>query len=160
MTSISEYNLVGSGVSDLFQGIGANYKAKGNRLEAENYREASKFADLEAKLQGATTDVETAQVKRQAYQGLGRTSADIAGAGFGTSGSAGDLLRSSAQQGALQAAMAHQTGQVAEIGFQEQSKSYANMADAADLAAQAQETSGIGSFITGGLKLAASVAML
>lgn len=157
--SQSQFNLAGGGISDIFQGIGASYKAKGNRIEAENYRQASQFADLEAKLQNATTTVETAQTRRQAYQGLGRTQADVAGAGFGEGGSAGDLLRSSAQQGALQAAVAQQTGQVAEIGFQEQAKSYENMASAADEAGKAQGIAGLASFAMGGLKLAGSLAL-
>ncbi len=158
--SINTYGLIGGGVSDIFQGIGGGYKARGNRYEAENYREASRFADLEAKIQHATTTVETSQVLRQVYQGLGRVEAGAAGAGFTSGGSAGDILRSSAQQGALQASMATQTGQVAEIGYEEQSKSYANMAKAADEAAKAQEFGSIGSFATGAVKIGAAVALL
>jgi hypothetical protein len=158
--SSSTFGLLGSAAGDIFAGFGADYKARGNELEAENYREASKFATFEAQIQESTTAIQTAQATRQAYQGIGKSEASVAGAGFGGGGSAGDILRSSAEQGALQAAVAHQTGQVAEIGFEEQAKSYANMAEAADLAAKAQRTSGLGSFVTGGLKLAGAALLL
>jgi hypothetical protein len=50
------------------------------------------------------------QAEREMYQSLGQTKADVAGAGFAESGSALDLLRQSASQGALQQAV-HKCGE-------------------------------------------------
>ncbi len=158
--SSSTFGLAGGAASDIFGAYGTGLKAKGNELEAENYREASKFATLEAQIQHSTTAVQESQAQRQAIQGIGMASASIAGAGFGSGGSAGDILRSSAQQGALHSAVVEQTGQVQEIGFEEQAKSYENMAKAADLAAQSQKAAGIGGYVMGGIKLAGAIAML
>lgn len=151
--SSTSFSLLGGAAADIFGGFADLDKSKGNEIEASNYRQASEFATYEAKVQNATTAVQEAQTQRQVYQGLGKVAASIGGSGFSDSGSGGDILRSSAQQGALQSAIAEQTGQVAEAGYKEQAKSYESMAEASDMAAHAQKMAAYGSFASGGLKL-------
>ena len=91
---------------------------------------------------------------------LGKTQAAEAGAGLAQSGSAVDLLRESAQEGATTKAAVGQQGLITEAGYQEQHDSYMNMAAAAQAAEQATELSGIGDLVGGGLKLAAAIAPL
>lgn len=88
---------------------------------------------------------------------MGQTTADVSGAGFGMSGSALDILRSGAQQGALTKQVLAQQGLISEAGYEEQQQSYLNMAQAADAAAQAAKEGGIGSLIGAGVKTMAAL---
>lgn len=91
---------------------------------------------------------------------LGKTTATQAGAGFAQSGSALDILRTSAQQGATTRAVIGQQGLITEAGYQEQSEAYQNMASAAGTAINAEKTSETGDLIGAGLKGAAALASL
>jgi hypothetical protein len=154
------FGTLGQGASDIFSGMAEGEKAQGARLEAQSYEAAAEFAGLEAQISKSTTSINTAQATRQGYQGIGRVQAGVAGAGFSGAGSGGDILRSSSQQAALQAGVASQTGQIATIGYQEQQKSYESMAQASEMAAKADETSSIGSYISGGVKIAGTIMMM
>ena len=154
LLSSSDFALAGGAASDIFSSFGSQFRAKGNKIEADSYRQASQFATLEAAVQHSTTGINEMQARRQAYQGLSASEASIAGAGFTEEGSAFDILRSSAQQGALDAAVAAQTGQIAELGYKEQATAYEGMAKASDLAAAAQKMAGKGSILSAGIKIA------
>jgi hypothetical protein len=75
---------------------------------------------------------------------LGQTRADVAGAGFAESGSALDILRESASQGALTKSVMATQGLITEAGYQEQADSYRTMATAAGIAADAENNAAKG----------------
>jgi hypothetical protein len=89
---------------------------------------------------------------------LGRTQAAVAGAGLAESGSALDILRESASEGATTKAVIGQQGLITEAGYQEQA--YTNMANAAGVAINADKLAATGSFIAGGINAIAAVATL
>ena len=89
--------------------------------------------------------------------GLGKTMADVAGAGFAESGSALDILRSSAQQGAITQAVASQQGLINEASYQEQGQSYLQMANAAGEAAKMEGSAMTGDYIAAGISAVASL---
>ena len=87
---------------------------------------------------------------------MGKTASEVAGAGFAASGSALDIMRSNAQQGALATAVASENGQIQTQGFQEQQQSYETMATIAGNAAKQANLASIGSFAAAGLNFAAA----
>lgn len=147
-------------VGDLFAAEGHRSKAEGDRIEAENYDLASSLALKNAQFTETSTAIKEGQIDRQNFKMIGGQQADIAGAGFAASGSAIDLMRESASQGALTKAVAGQQGLITEESYKEQSTSYQNMAKAARLAADAEDTAATGAEITGAIKGIASIATL
>jgi hypothetical protein len=156
----STFSDAGGAVSDLFASFGHEAKAKGDEFEKQNYELAATYADENAAYTESATKIKEAQQDRALFQGIGRTTADIGGAGFAQSGSALDILRDSAQQGSLTKAVLTSQGAITEAGYKEQADSYRNMAQAAQVAIDAEHTAGIGSLLTGGIKGAASIATL
>ncbi len=69
-------------------------------------------------------------------------------------------MRDSASQGALAHAVASQQGLITEEGYKEQAQSYRNMASAAQVAIDSEKDAADMALITGGIKLAASIATL
>ena len=170
-TTISDF---GGGVSDLFaasadqtKADALRLKAQGDVLEGQNYGLASDLATQNEQFTAQSTAIKQAQLDRSITQTIGGQQADVAGAGFAASGSALDLMRDSASQGALTKAVAGQQGLITEAGYQEQATCYTNMQAAAGLAAQedtlaagAADKAAEGADITGGLKIVAGVASL
>jgi hypothetical protein len=151
---------IGGGISDLFAADADRSKAQGDRLEAQNYGLAAGYADQEAAYTKESTAIQEMQAQRELYKSLGQTTADVAGAGFATSGSAIDLLRQSASQGVLQQAVLARQGLITEQGFEEQAQSYRTMESAANMAAGAEDKAAYGADITAGVKFAAGIATL
>jgi hypothetical protein len=150
----------GGAVSDLFAASGHRAKAQGDLAEAQNYDLASSLATQNEKFTETSTAIKQQQLDRSIYQTIGGQQADVAGAGFAASGSALDLLRDSAQQGALTHAVAGQQGLIQEAGYTEQAQSYQNMSAAAHMAADAENKAATGADITAGIKGAAAIATL
>src|SRR6266478_4442814 len=154
--------------SDLFSsGIGADslrIKAHGDLAEARSYDMAAQLALLNKQYTVTETAVKEMQNEREVYQTISQQRAGEAGGGLAESGSALDLLRSSASQGALSHAIIGQQGLITEAGYQEQHDSYTNMANAARWAAQQEEdlavSTEIAGTVTAGLKFAAAAATL
>src|SRR5580704_13101575 len=90
----------GNATSDIFAGFGDLDKAKGAEFEEESYDEASALASEEAKFTATSTAIKEQQADRNLFTSLGRTTSAVAGAGLSLSGSALDILRESAQEGA------------------------------------------------------------
>jgi hypothetical protein len=160
--SASAVSSIGGGVSDLFSGMGHKAKAAGDRSEATNYRLAASLADQNEVFTEWSTAIKQHQQDRENTKAFGGTTADVAGAGFAESGSALDILRESAAEGARTKAVLGEQGLITEAGYREQWQSYRNMSDAAEMAARAQDTASSGAWITGALKIgigAASLAM-
>jgi hypothetical protein len=143
-----------AGVSDIFAGFGDEAKAQMDRDEQAEYTLASKLATQNQQYTQMSTAIQEAQQQREITQALGKTTAQVAGAGFATSGSALDIMRSNAQQGAMAHATLQEQGLITEAGYQEQAQSYTLMASAAGEAASAEKTAAIGSFVAGALNFA------
>jgi hypothetical protein len=158
--SASDFGSISGGVSDLFGGLGAGAKAQGDLLEQQNYQLAAKYALQEAQFTKTSTAIQEFQAQRETTKVLGETTADVAGAGFAQGGSALDLLRDSASQGAMQKAVLGEQGLITEAGYKEHAQSFQNMAAAAGDAANAEKMAQTGDFITGGIKIATGVASL
>lgn len=170
----STFSDVAGGIGDIFAASGdqtkaqaLELKAQGDLLEGQNYQLAAQYAGQNAQFTAESTAIKLAQIERQTTMSLGETTADIAGAGFATSGTALDLLRDSASQGAITKAVANQQGLITQAGYQEQAASYLNMEQAAGLAAQedrlaasAANQAATGDMITGALKGVAALATL
>jgi len=158
----------GGAASDIFSSqLGAeslDIKAQGDLAEARSYDMAAQLALLNKQYTVTETGVKQMQADREIYQTISSQRAGVAGGGLAESGSALDLLRSSASQGALSHEIIGQQGLITEAGYQEQHDSYTNMAAAARQAAQEEEdlakkTSLFGD-ITGGIKAVAGIATL
>lgn len=158
--SAGTFDLAGGAVKDIFGGFAANTRAEGNRLQAEQYDLARELALQNKQFAETSTAIKEQQTQRSIENVIGQQQADVAAGGFAATGSALDLLRDSMSQGALTKAVIGQQGLIEEAGYQEQADSFAIMAKSARLAADAEETAGIGSFISGGVKAVAAVAML
>lgn len=153
-------NSIGGAVQDLFSSSAHEKKAQGLRIEAENYDLASGFAKQNAEFSRISTGIKQAQLDRENFKMQGGIQADVAGAGFAMSGSALDILRDSASQGALTKAVAGEQGLIQEEGYNVQAKSYTNMGAAARLAASAEEDAASASLWSSGFKGAAAVASI
>jgi hypothetical protein len=152
--SSSTFSNVGGVFSDLYASSGFKTKAAGLRVESEEYLQAAAFADLNAKYTEQSTTIQQAQASRAIEKTLGQQQADVASNNFEEAGSALDLLRDSATQGALQKAVLAQQGLITEAGYQQQAASYRLMSSAADMAAGASDRAAQGAqidaFIKGG----------
>jgi hypothetical protein len=160
MLSNQAFSDIGSSVSDIFAGLGDQYKAEGAEFEEQSYEKAATLAGQEATFSEMSTAIQTAQSERNLLMSLGSTKAGVAGAGFGESGTALDLLRSSAQEGATTTAVVKENGMIQTAGYQEQQQSYNLMADAAQVDVQAEKEAATGSFIGAGIQAIAGVASL
>ena len=150
----------GTGISDIFAGFAEEEQAQGAAAEAQQYGIAAGYAGQEAQYSQMSTDIQAAQKQRELNTSLGRTASQVAGAGFSASGSALDILRSSASQGSLAKAVTQEQGNIQTAGYQEQQQSYLAMQTAAEKAESGDKLASIGSFIGGGLNIAASLATL
>lgn len=164
----STFSNLSGAVSDIFGGqataAGLRIKAQGHRVEAENYDLASDLATKNADFANTSMQIKLGQTERQLYQTIGGQQADVAGAGFSASGSALDLLRDSAAEGALTTAVAGQQGLIGIEGYEQQAKSYDNLAGFSRWAASEEDklasSASRNGWITGALKLGASAATL
>lgn len=151
---------IGGAVSDIFAAKGDRLKAQGDRLEGQNYTLASQLALQNEEFTKQSTDIKEMQTQREIYKGLGSTQADVSGAGFTMGGSALDIMREGASQGALTKAVIGQQGLITEAGYEEQSKAYTNMAQAAEIAAQAEDNAAKGATVDAVIKGVAAVTSL
>ena len=157
--STSTFSGIGAGVSDIFQGFADETKAQGDILEGEAYGKAAQLALQNEQFTKQSTAIQDAQANRELLMSTGRTQAEVAGAGFAASGSALDILRSSAAQGSLQKAVISEQGLITEAGYKEQAESYQLLQQAANSAASAEKTAATGSFIAGGIDILGAVGM-
>lgn len=114
----------GQAIQDLFGSEGAT-------AEANSYSSAAQLAQQNAQLTEASTRIQNTQLARQIYQTEGTQLTDVAAAGFTESGSALDLLRSSAQQGSLAKSLTNIQGAINENAYAEQAGAYEGAAKAA-----------------------------
>jgi hypothetical protein len=151
---------IGGAASDLFAAEGYKAKAAGDRMEAQNYDLASELAKQNEKFTETSTAIKQSQIDRENTKMIGGQEADVAGAGFAASGSALDLLRESASQGALTHAVASEQGVITEAGYNEQAQSYTNMSTAARMAADAADKAATGADISAVFKGVTAIASI
>jgi hypothetical protein len=126
-----------SAQADILQG-------QGDILEGQTYGLAANLATLNAQYTQQSTAIQAAQAQRQTYMALGGARAAAGGSGSSGGGSAGDILRNSAQQGALNQAVITQQGLITQAGYTEQAAAYELQQQAAGVAAQAQNVAAAG----------------
>lgn len=114
-------------------------KAAGDLAEAGNYDIAAELATANEQFTEQSTRVQQAQLDRQETQAIGGQEASVAGAGFASSGSALDLMRDSASQGALAKGVLAQQGVITEAGYNEQAQSFTTMANVGRATAASEE---------------------
>ena len=114
-------------VSDLFG-------AAGDSSEASAYGKAAEIAGQNAGIATQSTAIQQSQASRQIYQSLGGINAAAASNGLTTGGSAGDIYRSSAYQGALTKQLIGRQGLINENSFLAEQASYQGMQSAANSA--------------------------
>jgi hypothetical protein len=158
--SNATFSDLGGAVSDLFAASGARTKAQGDLIEAQNYGLAAALAGQNVEFEKVSTNVKEAQADREIFQTTSSAQANEASSGFAEAGSAIDILRDSASQGALQKAVLGQQGLIQEAAYTEQQQSYLNMQTAANMAASAENNNAFGLDIASGLKAVAAVATL
>ena len=86
-----EFASIGAGVSDIFAGFADETKAAGDVLEGQAYGKAAQLAFQNEQYTKMSTDIQEAQAQRELLLSQGRTTAEVAGAGFAASGSALDI---------------------------------------------------------------------
>ena len=158
----------GTAAGDILSGIGNdmadNIKAAGYDAEAANYGLAAQFAGENVQFTQESTAIQEAALQRNFDKAQGKTQAEIAGAGFTNSGSAQDIMRENAQQGAIAQGITAVQGSITELGYQEQQQSYETMQAAATSAASSERSLGkfseISGFVTGALSGAAGITSL
>lgn len=133
---------IGGAVSDIFGAIGQQQSAKG-------YKQAASFAEENANIAEQSAKIQGLMAQRQVFQTIGGQQSDIAGAGLAESGSALDLLRSSASQGSLTKQLVANQGAINVLGYQAEAASYTSMASAA-------KSSALGGLLGGALKIGAA----
>lgn len=127
---------------------GQRLRAKGQLLEAEQYGLAEDLAEQNAEFSRVSTAIKVMQADRTILKTLGGQAADVAASGFAASGSALDIMRESAAQGALTKAVLGQQGLIEEAGYEEQVASFALMGEVSRLSAQYSELAAQGLEVT------------
>lgn len=154
----STFANAGGAVSDLFAYKASGIKATGDLAEAGGYARAAALARENIPLEEAATKIQQTQVAREALKTIGGQEADISGAGFAASGTALDLLRSSASQGALASQLIGEQGAIQVNAYEQQAEAYDTMSEAATFAANAEKQAGKGDLIGGAIKGAGAIA--
>ncbi|HZR03630.1 MAG TPA: hypothetical protein VFA81_10715 [Burkholderiales bacterium] len=131
---------VGGAVSDL-------YGAEGAAATAGSYGTAATIAERNAKIVRGATEIKNIQTQRQIFQAIGAQKAQVGGAGFAESGSALDILRSSASQGAIMKAVNEENGFIQEQSYLEQANMFGGMQKAAQASSKGQEAAGVISIV-------------
>lgn len=176
------FDALGGAASDIFSGMaaeesgsikaeGMRIKAKGTLAEAENYDLAAGLARQNKAFTAESFAIQGMQKLREVSKVIGGQQADIAGAGMAASGSALDILRESASQGALAKEALSRQGLIQEAAYDEQDKSFQLMAKTGRETAAAEmqladrvqalgEQEAVGKYISSGFKIAGAVASL
>lgn len=143
-----DFGSIASGAADLLGGFSSlqagNAGASAAKANAATYR-------TNAQITANSTKLQVMQQQRKAYQVLGGQRADIAGAGLAASGSALDVIRSSATQASVDKSLIQMQGQM-------NVNSLLGQATQADAEAAAAKSKGGGGFFGGILKAIGTVA--
>lgn len=151
---------IGGDIESLGNAASALFSSQGNAAEANSYSSAASLEEQNAQLTAASTRIQETQTARQVAQSLGTTQTDVASAGFTNSGSALDVIRSSAQQGSLAKSLINIQGAINENSFAAEAGADEAKAKAANEANKAGTVSAIasigGALVDGSTKLASA----
>lgn len=147
---MSGFDLSSSGFSDLGNAVSSIFGAVGEFKSAKGYEQAAGFANRNAEIATQSAAIQELMAGRQITKTLGGQRADVAGAGLAASGSALDVMRDSAQQGALTKQLIANQGAINVLGYKAEAASYQSMASAA-------KTAGTGGLLGGALKIGAAL---
>lgn len=123
--------LSAGGFADLGSAASSIFGAAGSAASAKGLSKAAVFAGQNAEIAAQSTRIQQTMAQRQITQTLGGQRADVAGSGLAASGSALDLMRDSAQQGALTKQLISAQGAISVNGYQAEQASYEAQASAA-----------------------------
>ena len=146
LLSDATFTDLGGSISSLFSGMG-------ELAAASAYTQASQLNQSNAAISQASGQLNAQLATRNAYQTMSTTQASTEATGFTLSGSAGDILREQAQQGALAKSVALSQGEL-------QSQSFAAQAAAEQGQAASAKMSGGGGILGGLLKGLGAVASI
>jgi hypothetical protein len=158
--SAATFGQIGAAVNDLFAGDALRTRAAGNRIQAQEYDLARELSLQNEQFTKTSTAIKQYQQQRGVETVLGQQAADVAASGFAASGSALDLLRDSASQGALTKAVLGQQGLIEEAGYREQAQSYSLMSQSARMAADQQDRAARSTYDTAFIHVGAAAASL
>ena len=139
----STFGRIGSVGSSAAGAVSDLFAAEGDRAEAANYNEAAALALQNVEFSKQMTSIRETQAQREITQTIGAQGAAYAGGNIAESGTALDVLRSSAQQGAMQQYIIGAQGAAQESAYQEQATSYERMASAASSASLGSTIAGV-----------------
>lgn len=143
---------VGGAVSDLFG-------ASGSEAAGQAYGTAAQIANSNAALTLRSGQIQEQQQDIALTKAIGGEKATTSGAGFNNSGgTATDLLRSSAQQGALSKQLIANQTEITAQGYTQQAAAYTGQQQAAQQEANAQKASGASKGLSGALGIVGDVA--
>lgn len=125
--------------ASLFQGIFGGLAAFD---AAEGYTKAAEYAGKSADITALSTKLQVVQKERETYGVLGGQRADIAASGGFATGSALDIIKSSAQQASLSKQLIANQGLITELGFRAQESAYGAQASAAEMQGYGQMIGG------------------
>lgn len=134
---------IGQGIGDIGGAVSDLFGAAGSTQAASSYGTAAKIALSNEALTKRSTAIQAQQQDISTFKVLGTETADVAGAGFTQGGSAGDLLRSSAQQAALSKQLIVNQGNITAQGYQQQAAAYEGQEQASKTQAAGQGIGGL-----------------
>lgn len=157
----------GGAAGDIFAGMEAktqdDIKSTFDQAEGVQYDEAAKQAEQNAAFTAESNRVQQVQKQRELESAQGTIQGTLAGGNL-TGGSGQDVLRMSAQQGALAAQVIQRQSQIQIQGYEEQAEADKAMSAAAYSAAGAEKSAGsqaeLFGDISGGIKIIAGLALL
>ena len=157
---------IGSFISSGYTAQAQQDLAAGDFSAATDYGLAANIAQQNVSIEKMTVGIQEAQSNRKIYQTESTERAATGGAGL-EGGSAGDLMRSSMQQGALANQLIKTQGNIQENAYQEQVVGYQGMQASSNAAgnaalqnAQAAQTTGIFGLAGGVLGVLSSAAII
>jgi hypothetical protein len=156
----STFSNIGGAVSDLFEASAIRTKGQGLRTEASEFQLAENLAYQNEAFTKNSTEIQQSQADLAIEKTIGGQQAAVAASGFAAGGSALDLLRDGASQGALHKAVLAQQGLITEAGYEKQARSNALQSEAANLAATAADHAAQGATTSAYIKFGAAAASL
>lgn len=141
--STDTFNDFGGAVQDIFGAVGSE-------AAASAYTTASKINQSNAVISESSARLNAQLTERNTLQTLGTSAASTVATGFELSGSAGDIMRYQAQQGALAKSLIQGQGEL-------QAQSFAAQAAAERGQASASKAQAGGGFLGGLLKVGAGI---
>lgn len=149
----------GGALNDFGTAFGDLTASKGSKEAAKSFGEAASLEDENAQIAKASGAIEQAQMGRAVYQNMSQATAAMGGNGLKLTGSGQDILRSSAQQGALAGAKIGAQTQVQVTGYEAQAGAYRSQQKQEEMLSKSQQSSG-GMSAMGGIMQMAGMAMM